>query len=335
MTKKYPLFGSVEWSGSTNSGSRPTSPRSVPALLAKATDPRVDSLVQDSKAGPRGYSLRKVAEFLVKQNQGRFHMGVTGRWPLNNSPFLRGPYRIDEFTKISKQGMQSYLLFRDCLVDLNKMSAEQAQSAFVAWLRARIAAQEAARLAGQRSLQMTSGLDAGSLVAASEQFVREDPEGGRRGQAFVAAALDCAFDDVVLQSINSPRSGDVQVRREGQLAWIVEVKQMSVDEGVAFELAIEARARGVSLALLAVIADQQVPLDRERIRRQAIQDHRVMLEVTESVRELIGMIAVFSMTTIDQIVRELPARFAVRMREHGVSEAGQQRWRELIEARMT
>ena len=196
-----------------------------------------------------------------------------------------------------------------------------------------MAVQEAELDAGRRSLAMTTGLDAASLIAVAEQFVNEDPEGGRRGQSFVAAALDCAFDDVVLQSINHPHSGDVQVRRNGEIAWIVEVKQAPVEERTAFELASEARARGVSLALLAVIAPHHSPLDREQIRRKAIQDKRVMLEVTESVRELIGMIAVFSMTTIEEIVAELPGRYAVRMREHGVSDRGQKRWAELIEAR--
>ncbi|MGH9045903.1 MAG: restriction endonuclease, SacI family, partial [Acidimicrobiales bacterium] len=36
------------------------------ALLAKAADARVDSLTQDAGAGPHGYSLRRVAEFLAE-----------------------------------------------------------------------------------------------------------------------------------------------------------------------------------------------------------------------------------------------------------------------------
>jgi hypothetical protein len=303
------------------------------ALLAKATDERVDSLTQDMDAGPRGYSLRRAGEFLAEKNEGRFHMGTTSRWPLNNSPFLRGPHRIDEFTKISKPAKPSFDLFLDCLIDLNRMSAEEAQTAFAAWLRVRMAAKEAELEAGRQAFAIKSGLDAASLIVVAEQFVSEDPEGGKRGQAFVAAVLDCAFDEVKLQSINNPFSGDVQVCRDGQLAWIVEVKQAPVEERTAFELAAEAKVRGVSLALLAVLAPHHTPLDRERIRRRAMQDHRVILEVTESVRELIGMVGVFSMTTVEQIVDQLPARYAIRMREHGISERGQKRWAELIEAR--
>ena len=117
------------------------------------------------------------------------------------------------------------------------------------------------------------------------------------------------------------------------MVWLVEVKQVSVEEGTAFQLASEARSRGVSLALLVVLADQQSPLDRERIRRQALKEYRVMLEVVESVRELLGTVAIFSTTSIEQMVAELPGHFAERMREHGISGKGRQRWAELIEAR--
>ena len=93
------------------------------ALLAKAADPRVDSLAQDEAAGPRGYSLRKAAEFLAQQNDGRYHLGAEGRWPLNNRPFLGGPARIDEFTKISGKARPAYEAFLDALRDLESTRA--------------------------------------------------------------------------------------------------------------------------------------------------------------------------------------------------------------------
>ncbi len=303
------------------------------ALLAKATDPRVDSLTQDVGAGPRGYSLRTVTELLARENHGRYHMGATGRNPMNNRPFLGGPGRIDEFTKINRGARPSYELFRDCLVNLNAMSAAEAKGAFLAWMKVRMQVQASERDEARRALTLTTGLDAASLVEVAEQFVTQDPEGGRRGQAFAAAALDCAFNDVVLQPINDPNPGDVRVREDGSIVWIVEVKQTPVDEQTAFELAAAARTMGVSLALLVVMADRHEPLERERIRRQALTDYRVMLEIAESVRELLGTIAVFSTTSLDRIVAELPGRYALRMREHGVSAKAQERWAELIAAR--
>ena len=303
------------------------------ALLAKATDDRVDSLVQDLSAGPRGYSLRTVAEFLAERNSGRFHMGAQGRWPLNNRPFLGGPPRIDEFTKINRRARPSYELFRDCLVDLNRMRADEARRALAAWLRVRIAVKEADLDAGRQTLRLTTGLSARDMVEAVERFVREDPEGGRRGQAFVAAALDCVFTEVVLQSINDPTPGDVRVLQDGQLTCVVEVKQVPVDESAALELADNARSLGASLALLVVMADRHQPLDREQLRRRALADTGVLVEVVESARELLGAVAVFSATPLEQIVGHLPSRYALRMRQHEVSEHAQRRWREIIESR--
>jgi hypothetical protein len=303
------------------------------ALLAKATDAQVDSLAQDAKAGPRGYSLRTVTEFLAEHNYGRFHMGATGRWPLNNSPFLRGPARIDEVTKVSKRARPSYELFLDSLLDINRMDERSAREAFAAWLRVRMRAREVELADAQRSLALSTGLDPSDLFEITEIFVREDPEGGKRGQAFVAAVLDCAFDEVSLQSINHPRPGDVKVLRGGSVVWVLEVKQVAVEEQAALDLAREAREVSASLAMLAVIADHHQPLDRERIRRQALKDYRVMLEVTESARELISTVCVFSTTTIEQIVERFPGRYAERMREHEVSPRGRQRWADLVAAR--
>jgi hypothetical protein len=303
------------------------------ALLAKATDDRVDSLVQDLKAGPHGYSLRMVSELLAERNHGRFHMGATGKNPLNNRPFLGGPARIDEFTKINPKSRPSFELFRDALTDLNRMNSIAAFDALAAWLRVRMAVQagEIAEVSSQ--LALTTSLDPADLFTITEMFVREDPEGGKRGQSLVAAVLDCAFDEVVLQPINHPRPGDVRVLRKGEIVWIVEVKQVAVEEQTAVDLAREAHGLHASLAMLVVMADDQVPIDRERIRRRALQDFRVMLEVVESAAELLSTVCVFSTTTIEQMVERLPGNYAKRMLEHGVSEGGRHRWSELVRAR--
>lgn len=303
------------------------------ALLAKATDPRVDSLTQDVAAGTRGYSLRKVAEIMAERNQGRFHMGATGRWPLNNRPFLGGPSRIDEFTKISSKARPSFELFRDCLVDLNRATREQALSALAAWVQIRVAVLETERAAWRESLEIEAGLSPDELLGVLEIFVREDTENGRRGQALVAAVLDCAHGNVVLQSINHPHPGDVQIWRDEAMTCVIEVKQVPVTEMAGTELASATRGLGASLALLVVLAGRHAPLDRERLRRQAIADHGVLLEVAESVRELVSAVAVYSATPVEIVADHLPRSYAARLREHEVSAQGQQRWRQLISRR--
>ena len=214
------------------------------ALLAKATDPRVDSLAQDVAAGPRGYSLRKPAEFLAEQNNGRYDLGARGRWPLNNRPFLGGPARIDEFTKISGKARPAYEAFLDALRDLNRLERADALAAFAAFLRVRMAVQEAERAAARAARGMDSDVPLEDLVGIVDRFVRDAPEGGKRAQALAAAVLDCAFDYVELQSINSPHPGDVRVMSDGQVVLAVEAKQLPVGEAVASELSREAAELG-------------------------------------------------------------------------------------------
>jgi hypothetical protein len=137
------------------------------ALLAKATNPQVDSLAQDIGAGPHGYSLRKVGEFLSVNSQGRFHMGTKSRWPLNNRPFLGGPGRIDEFTKISGKAQPAYELFRDCLVDLNHATRGDALLAFAAWLRVRREVEEVEQERLRQALTTSTKLDPVALIDAN------------------------------------------------------------------------------------------------------------------------------------------------------------------------
>jgi hypothetical protein len=303
------------------------------ALLAKADDSRVDSLAQDEGAGPRGYSLRKAAEFLAEHNEGRYHLGAQGRWPLNNRPFLGGPARIDEFTKISGKARPAYSLFLDCLRDLNRQGQPEALRAFAGFLRVRMGVQEAEREAARRARAVESGVLVEDLVAIADRYVREDPEGGRRGQALVAAVLDCAFEDVTLQSINSPHPGDVRVAAAGQMILPIEVKQLPAGERVALELAREAEELGADLAMLVVIAERQSPIDRERVRHEALSDFGVFVVICESTLELIASVAVLSATPAKEIEAQFPGAFAARLREQEVSRKGQRTWRELVAAR--
>jgi hypothetical protein len=303
------------------------------ALLAKATDPRVDSLAQDGAAGPRGYSLRKTAEFLAQQNNGRFHLGAEGRWPLNNRPFLGGPARVDEFTKISGKARPAYEAFLDSLRDLNRLERAEALAALASFLRVRMTVQQAEREAVRTARRMESEVPLEDLVGVVDRFVRAVPEGGKRGQAFAAAVLDCAFDEVDLQPINSPHPGDVRVMSESRIVLAVEVKQLPVTEAVASELGREAAGLGADLALLVVIAEHHAPLDRDRVQREALRDDGTLLVVCEGVLELISSVGALSGTPAAQIEEEFPGAFAARLREISVSEEGQEGWRRLIEDR--
>jgi SacI restriction endonuclease len=304
------------------------------ALLAKATDPTVDSLTQDEAAGPRGYSLRTATEFLTKNNHGRFHLGVERANPLNNRPFIGGPPRIDEFTKIHPRARPAFELFTDCVVEINRMSSEEAICAFASYMRVRMAVADKERIAKKEALALAGSGVSSAVLNAAEVFIAADPEGGKRGQALVAAIMDCFFNEVRLRGINDPGAGDVRVMEGGDIILPVEVKQKSVDEETGLELARDAAMMGADKALLVVLAARHRPLDREFVRRRALDEHGVMVEVCESVRELVGAVAVFGGVRASAMAERLPSAYALRLREHEASEIGQRRWAELMEQRV-
>ncbi len=294
------------------------------ALLAKATDQRVDSLTQSAKAGPTGYSLRSVAEFLQEKVRGRVHLGTLSKWPLNNSPFLRGPHRIDHFTAVSGHTRQAYDEFVRWLDELNGYDAAKAHAALVAFLRVRAELQRRESAAAKATARIGPARSLEELVAALQVFVAEDPEGGGRGQAIVAAVLDCAYPDVEVIPKNHPAPFDV--RRKGKPPPLAcEVKQQTVSVGDVLELARRAAAAEAPHAIYASLHPEQPALPVDRLRADALQAHGVLIDVCSDVRELVVRVGVYGSVDAAQLGASLPARAIARCRETGVSTAGQRR----------
>lgn len=298
------------------------------ALLAKAADPRVDALTVKSKAGPAAYSMRGVARVLVdKAPTYGYHLGRTGPEPLNNQPWF-GSDRVDRFENVRADALPYHRDMVRYLTDLNEADADESLSALAAFVRLRIEFGEQEREAA-RSLAVEASDDLGELIQILTIFLREDPEGGRRGQALVAALLDLAHEEVYLAPINDPSGLDVSISEEGRLLLGVEVKQKPVAEATAMHLADEAAKRDIDKALLVSLAPDQRPLDRERIRRDALRQHGVLVSLYESVGELVSEIALQAPVSASEFARDVPARYLKRMQEHGVSHEGQQYWTDL------
>lgn len=303
------------------------------ALLARATDDQVDCLTHKKDQGARAYQLRQTTEYLAKRNEGRYHLGTKSKNPVNNSPFYGSRVRVDEFTGINPRAKPAYELFRDCMVDLNNHSSGDALLALAAYLRIRMRVARVDRERAQHKLDLADGMTLRALLAAAEVFVKENAEGGKRGQSLVAAVLDCAFQDVVLQNINSPHPGDVRVMRDGKVSLTVEVKQVKVDEAIGIQLAREAKEMGADAALLVVISDDHAPLDRERVVRTSTREYGIAIAVVESVDELVHQVSVFGGGVTQNVLRKLPEAYLRRLTEHEVSGKGIRRWIELMEAR--
>jgi hypothetical protein len=298
------------------------------ALLAKATDPRVDALAIKSKAGPNAYSMRGVAKVLVEK--GRiygYHLGRTGPEPLNNQPWF-GSDRVDRIENLRSDVMPYHRDMIRYLSEINTASTDEAFDALAAFLRLRLEFAEAERKAAA-SVAVESSEDFAALIEALSVFLNDDPEGGRRGQALVAALLDIAHEDVYLAPINDPTGLDVSVSDEGRLLLGFEVKQKPVTEATALRLAEHVRHSEADKAILVALAANQRPLDRTSIHREALAQYRVLIGVWEGLPELVASIALQAPLSAAEFAAEVPMAYLSRMQQHEVSPEGQQYWADL------
>lgn len=259
-----------------------------------------------------------------------YHLGATGPWPLNNSPFYRNHDRIDRFTRIRAADKGCYNDLVRYLQALNRLDGRRALLALAAFLRRRTAYAKALAAETAKIPKLAAGSFL-EVVEVATLFCTEDPEGGKRGQALVAALFDCVYSNVNLKSINNPRPLDVRVTRNDRIVLGAEVKQAVVGEDTGLHLAAEARKLDCDKALLVAIADGQPPLDRDGLRQQALEEYGVLLEAVESVPQLFAVVTTFSPVTASHVSEQFPASYAKRLHEHDVSSVGRERWASLIE----
>jgi hypothetical protein len=298
------------------------------ALLAKATDDRVDTLSQNARGGPRGYSLRSVAEWMQRQLRGRVHLGTLSKWPMNNAPFLRGPARIERFV-VAGYLRHLYDEYLDWMRELDGYTADQAYDALVAFLRTRVAAQASEDAAAAAGTRMTGARSTSDLLDVVQRWMSEDSEDGARGQAVVAAALDLAYGDVEVVPKHHPAPFDV--KRSGSPPPLVcACKQEAIDEADVLDLARTAGAHDAGLALFAALAVDQAPLPSDRLRVDALVTHGTLLDVVHDVHELVSRVAVYTGVSASAVAAELPQHLADRCPGADVSAGGLRRLQSLL-----
>jgi hypothetical protein len=298
------------------------------ALLAKSADMRVDALSVKYGAGTNAYSMRGVVKVLVEKTPlYQYHLGVKGPEPMNNQPWFHSS-RVDRAVGVDAEAQPYHRDMVRYLTELNQSSAADAMDGLVAFIRLRQRAESQERQA-LAQLQVVAKAPIEDLLDVLQIFITDDPENGRRGQALVAALFDLVYEDVRLPSIYSPTGLDVTVWHAGKLVLGVEVKQKPVAEASVQHLAEEAALRGIDKALFVALAPQQRHLDRELMRRDALEYHGVLVSIYESVPELLTAAALASSLTTDAFAEQLQNVYLQRMREHQVTVAGQQYWSDL------
>ena len=255
------------------------------ALLAKATNPAIDALALKATSGPNAYSARTVGHGVLVPGavRHRYDLRATGREPLNNQPFFRYN-RIDEIDRVHARARPHLPDLIAACQAINQLDARQAYAALAAFLRVRM---EAAR--DHRAIDLRgSGVSMSDLIDKTERFVTADPEGGRRGQAFVAAAFDLASSSVRSRRVNDPSRrmpGDVQILVGGMPVLAVEVRQKTVSHEETMHFAESLRQGKVAIGLLAMLNPSQDELDERRVRKDGERLHGVFVALAYGVEE--------------------------------------------------
>jgi hypothetical protein len=300
------------------------------ALLAKATQPDIDALALKATSGPRGYSARTVGHAVLVPGAVKYayDLRATGREPLNNQPFFRYD-RIDEIERVHASARPHLPNLIAACKAINRLDSEAAQAALAAFLRVRMDAARARRAIDLRG----TGVSMRDLIDKTERYVVDNPEGGRRGQAFVAAAFDLASQNVRSGRVNDPSRrmpGDVQVLDRGAPVLAVEVRQKAVTHVDAMQFAESLRKGEVATGLIAMLDPAQPELDEYDVLADAEDMFGVFLTLAYGVRDVLAAAAVWCGRPLGNVLGDFPVRMLKRLEEIEVSSASAQEWAALF-----
>ncbi len=172
-------------------------------------------------------------------------------------------------------------------------------------------------------------LGVNDLVGAVTRFVTANPEGGKRGQAFVAAAFDLVFEHVKTSRINDPGRhwpGDVVIMRGNSVTLTVEVKQRRATDAEIRLFVARAREYGIDRAAVATLDPSQPVLPIDDLRSDAWRRQDVLLSVLEDIPAVLHAALTWTGQPLDKALSAFPKMMAERLKELEVSPEGQLEW---------
>jgi hypothetical protein len=300
------------------------------ALLAKATDARVDPFSLKTRNHRSAYSARSLCKDVLVPCavDAGIHLGTTGREPLNNQPFFRhervGP---DMTVHASTRPHLDYLC--ESLNMMKSLEQRQAVRALAAFLRVRI--EETGR--DSEPLVIERNVSLPELAADISRFISSDPESGKRGQALVAACLDLIFEEVKTTRVYDPSRhwpGDVVALTKNTITLAVEVKQRPANGTEILQFAERCKLMNVHRAIAATLDPDQPPLYVDELRQQAWRRHGVHLSILEDATDLVYAAFTWTSRPLSMALAELPQLMATRLREVEVSAEGLAAWAALF-----
>jgi len=299
-------------------------------LLAKATDPRVDVFALKVNAGtPGAYSARNLAKEVLAPlcRDHQVHIGVTGREPLNNQPYLRES-RV--FRQMSVHAKTKPVLDKVCDF-LEELASIDDRSELLNALASFITVRRAHWPASKPYVSQETVLKLSGLIYRIENFVGGDSEGGRRAQAVAAGLMDVleGTGSVETSRVNDPDRrfpGDVAVRTsDGDLTRVLEVRDKPVNVADLSAFVSKATAAGVTRAGVLAVAPNQKPLDVKSVQNAAARNG-LALEVFLGWAGYLHQLLFWMPSDIPLPIEEAHHRIYERIVELECSEVAQDLW---------
>lgn len=298
------------------------------SLLAKATNDQLNALALKATVH-KGYSARSLAKDVLVPlcAAAGIDLGSVGAEPLNNQPFF-GKEAVTLQLQVKDNARVDFEYLVECLKKADYLRGDDALDAFAAFLRTRIDATEKR----EKIAVGASGLDLPGLMVALDAFVAGDAEGGKIGQAVVAAMWDLVFDGVRTKRINDPSRkwpGDVGVWAGERLVHSAEVKQRPFTEHEVALFARKLQSEKVHRGLLVALCRDGFPFDVSKACAAAYATYDVHLTTITSASRLLQDALMFAKD--DVAIARFPQRLMLRLEDIDVSADRRREWAQVVE----
>lgn len=324
------------------------------ALLAKATNKEVTALALQTNVH-RGYSARGVAKNILVPLcvEHEIDLRTTGAEPLNNQPFFAKQMVVKTLIPESRPVARAELEYLiECLQAADYLDEENAVRALAAFLRVRI---EDGNQATVLQLDKNS-LTLPDLCKIAAEFINVNREGGRRGQALVAACLDLVHPGMVYaDSINDPSRnipGDVSVKipkvdhkaaqnglfeasalvdaTDFTVILSAEAKQKPVSQSEVLQFVERLAVAGIGKGIYAAIEPNQDYLEPDKLAEMAQKRNGVLLEVVSDPAELITTAMQWSPIPLADCLANFPQLLVQRLKDFHCGADSQQEWAQIL-----
>ncbi|XVV10948.1 restriction endonuclease, SacI family [Actinoplanes sp. CA-131856] len=316
------------------------------ALLAKATNPEVSALALKSGGVHRGYSPRSLAKgvFVPLCVESRIDIRTHGAEPFNNQPFFAKNSIHKDLVPPHSPDRPDLEYLVECLQRADYLQAEEATLALAAFIRARRALGR-----GGAALDLgATGVGLLHLGNAAGGFIALNPEGGRRGQAFVAACLDLAYPGRVIGgAINDPSvhvPGDIAVLADplgspanssgdsqpaapaATVILAAEAKQRPVLPSEIWQFSQRLAAKGIGKAVYAALAPAQPHINATKMSLSVVEEHGIGLDIYTSSIDLLRSAVLWAPASLQECLGRFPNLLAQRLSDFHCDASSQQEW---------